>query len=268
MTLDLDAMRDLALDAARAAGAILTQHFGALRSVRSKAPGDWVSDADLQSELAVREILGQGSGIPVHCEEEGGDRADVEWLVDPLDGTANFLHGFDAVGVSIALVEHGEPVAAVVHAPFLANGSGGGRMYTATKGGGAFRDGKQIAVSTRVPEEAIVATGFPFRRKHLLDAYLATLVPVFHRFEDVRRVGAASLDLCWVAEGVFDGYFELGLGPWDVAAGALVVREAGGVVTDWGGGRSDWLVTGDIVAASPPVHAALAGLVQTVSRND
>jgi myo-inositol-1(or 4)-monophosphatase len=133
-------------------------------------------------------------------------------------------------------------------------------MYTATKGGGACRDGTRISVSARDPGAAIVATGFPFRRKQVLDAYLETLAPVFHRFEDIRRVGAASLDLCWVAEGVFDGYFELGLGPWDVAAGALLVREAGGVVTDWAGDQGRWLVSGDIVAGSPAVHAALAAL--------
>src|SRR5690606_7264809 len=101
-----------------------------------------------------------------------------------------------------------------------------------------------IHVSERAPEQAIVATGFPFRRKHLLPEYLETFTTALHRFEDVRRVGAASLDLCWVAEGVFDGFFELRLGPWDVAAGALLIREAGGIVTDWTGDPGAWIASG------------------------
>ncbi|MDZ4826125.1 MAG: inositol monophosphatase family protein [Actinomycetota bacterium] len=255
--MDLDGLLDVARRAAHAGGEILVQHFGALRDVRAKAPGDWVSEADLASELAVRTMLERESGLPVHGEEEGGARADIEWLVDPLDGTANFVHGFDAVGVSIGLVDHGQPVVGVVHAPFLANGDSVGRTYTATRGGGAHRDGTPIRVSTRRPSEAIVATGFPFRNKQLLPEYLESFLPALGVFEDVRRVGAASLDLCWAAEGVFDGYFELRLGPWDVAAGALIVREAGGVVTDWAGDPDAWLPSGNIVAGAPDIHAAL-----------
>ncbi len=116
-------------------------------------------------------------------------------------------------------------------------------------------------MSGRRPEQAIVATGFPFRRKELLPIYEPAFGAALHRFEDIRRVGGASLDLCWTAEGVFDGYFELRLGPWDVAAGGVIVREAGGVVTDWAGDGSAWLTSGDIVAGPPEVHAALAAIV-------
>ena len=159
----------------------------------------------------------------MHGEEEGGVRADTEWLVDPLDGTANFVHGFDAVGVSVGLVQDGRPVVGVVHAPFLVGATEPPAARTGPPPvGGAFRDGMPISVSERAPEQAIVATGFPFRRKQLLPEYLATFEAAIHRFEDLRRVGAASLDLCWTADGAFDGYFELRLGPWDVAAGALV----------------------------------------------
>ena len=235
--------------------------------MREKAPGDWVSAADLASEAAVREILVRTTGIPVHGEEGGGERAATEWLVDPLDGTANFVHGLDAVGVSIGLVEHGSPVVGVVHAPLLPHYDGTrGRTYWATAGGGAFRDGRRIAVSSRRPEQAIVATGFPFRRKHLLPEFLGTFEPALQRFEDIRRVGAASLDLCWVAEGVFDGFFELRLGPWDVAAAAIVVREAGGIVTDWEADPDAWLASGSIVAAPPAVHAALLELASLRTR--
>jgi myo-inositol-1(or 4)-monophosphatase len=115
-------------------------------------------------------------------------------------------------------------------------------------------------VSGRAPEQAIVATGFPFRRKQLLPQFLATFEPALQRFEDIRRVGAASLDLCWTAEGVFDGFFELRLGPWDVAAASVIVREAGGLVTDWHADPHAWLTTGSILAGSPGVHRALVEL--------
>lgn len=248
---------EIGVRAARAGGAIVAKQFGTLRNVRAKAPGDWVSETDLASETAVRSVLERESGLPVHGEEEGGTRAALEWLVDPLDGTANFVHGFEAVGVSVALVDAGAPVVGVVHAPLL-----GGRTYTATRGTGAFRDGEPMRVSDRGRDEAIVATGFPFRQKHLLPEYLAVLAAVLQTFEDVRRVGAASLDLCWTAEGLFDGFFELRLGPWDVAAGGLIVEEAGGLVTDWSGDPTGWLSSGDILAAPPAVHAVLADLAR------
>jgi myo-inositol-1(or 4)-monophosphatase len=207
----------------------------------------------------VRAVLVRETGLPVFGEEAGGVRADIGWLVDPLDGTANFVHGFDAVGVSVGLVANGEPVVGVVHAPLLS------RTYAARKGGGAFRDERRIHVSRRPPEQAIVATGFPFRRKELLPKYEPALDAALHRFEDLRRVGGASLDLCWTAEGVFDGYFELRLGPWDVAAGALIVREAGGIVTDWSGDGAAWLDSGDILAGPPAVHAVLSEITSTGS---
>jgi myo-inositol-1(or 4)-monophosphatase len=258
-SLDLDALLVAADKAARAGGEIVRANFGAPPAVREKAPGDWVTAADTASEDAVRAVLERETGLPVFGEEAGGVRADVGWLVDPLDGTANFVHGFDAVGVSVGLVADGEPVVGVVHAPLLA------RTYAARKGGGAFRDERRIHVSGRAPEQAIVATGFPFRRKELLPRYEPALEAALHRFEDLRRVGGASLDLCWTAEGVFDGYFELRLGPWDVAAGALIVREAGGVVTDWSGDGAAWLESGDILAGPPAVHAVLAEICSTGS---
>ena len=252
MSLDLDALLVAADRAARAGGEIVRAHFASPPDVREKAPGDWVTAADVASEDAVRAVLERETGLPVFGEEAGGERADVGWLVDPLDGTSNFVHGFDAVGVSVGLVADGEPVVGVVHAPLLA------RTYAARKGGGAFRDERRIHVSERTPERAIVATGFPFRRKDVLVSYEPVFGAALHTFEDLRRVGAASLDLCWTAEGVFDGYFELRLGPWDVAAGAIIVREAGGIVTDWHGDSAAWLASGDILAGPPAVYAELA----------
>lgn len=256
-SLDLPRLLEVALHAARAGGEIALDAFGAARDVRSKGPGDWVSATDTASERAVRACLVEGApDLPVFGEEEGGDRAEVGWLVDPLDGTANFLHRYPVVGVSIGLVVGTEPVVAVVHAPML------GDTYWATRGGGAFRDGERLSVSDRPVESAICATGFPFRAKR---ERLPEYFPVFERalttFEDLRRAGAASLDLAWTAAGVYDGYFEQGLGPWDVAAGALLVREAGGIVTDWQGDPDAWLRSGDIVAAPPTTHPEILALI-------
>jgi myo-inositol-1(or 4)-monophosphatase len=255
--LDLDALLVAADRAARAGGEIVRSNFGAPPDVREKAPGDWVTAADIASEDAVRAVLERETGLPVFGEEAGGERAEIGWLVDPLDGTSNFVHGLDAVGVSVGLVSDGEPVVGVVHVPLL------GRTYSARKGGGAFRNERRIHVSDRRPHQAIVATGFPFRRKDVLEQYEPAFTAALRQFEDLRRVGAASLDLCWTAEGVFDGYFELRLGPWDVAAGAVIVREAGGVVTDWQGDGSAWLASGDILAGPPAVHAALAAIASS-----
>ena len=223
--LDLDALLVAAIDAAHAGGDVVHGAFGsAVSGIEEKGPGTGSATSTRSSEQAVRErLLAAAPGIHVHGEEEGGERADVEWLVDPLDGTANFLHGFPIVAVSIGLVVDGVPVVGVVHAPML------GDTYTARAGGGAARNGVPLRVSDRSPEQAICATGFPFRKKR---ERLGEYFPVFERalttFEDLRRAGAAALDLAWTGAGVFDGYFEQALGPWDVAAGALVVREAGG----------------------------------------
>ena len=256
--LDLDALLDAALAAARAGGEIVLEAFGeSARELQLKGAGDWVSATDTASERTIREaLLAAAPEIPVFGEEEGGERGAVGWLVDPLDGTANFLHGLPVVGVSIALVEDDVPVVGVVHAPML------GDTYTGTARGGAHCNGRELRVSDRPVPQAICATGFPFRHKaERLGEYL----PVFERalvdFEDLRRAGAASLDLAWSAAGVFDGYFEQALGPWDVAAGALLVREAGGVVTDWAGDDTAWLASGDVVAAPPAIHEHLLALI-------
>ncbi len=218
-------------------------------------PGDWVTEVDLAAERAIAAFLASAApGIPFQGEELGGALTGLRWVVDPLDGTTNFVHGFWAVGVSVALVDEAEPVAGAIAAPFL------GDVWHAAAGLGAIwerADGTSAAcrVGDRSAEQALVATGFPFRRKERLPRYLGAMTAALNAFEDLRRPGAACLDLAWTACGVFDGFFELGLAAWDVAAGGLLVREAGGVVSDWDGGGS-WL-TGDILAGSPPVHASL-----------
>lgn len=250
--LDLDALLALALVAGEAGAAVVRDAFGRPRDVRAKAPGDWVSATDTASERAVRAVLAAGAPFPVFGEEEGGERGEIGWLVDPLDGTTNFLHGYPVVGVSIALVADHTPLVAVVDAPVL------GDVFAARAGGGTTRNGERVTVGERPVGSAVCATGFPFRAKaRLLDAYVPVLRRALTTFEDLRRAGAASLDLSWTAAGVYDGYFEQALGPWDVAAGALLVREAGGVVSDWSGDPDAWLDSGDIVAAPAPVHDAI-----------
>jgi myo-inositol-1(or 4)-monophosphatase len=233
------------------------------RAATAKGTGDYVTAVDLASERAITALLREATpDIPVLGEEEGGAAlgAGRSWVVDPLDGTTNFVHGFPVVGVSVALVEEGRPVAGAVEAPFL-----GGR-WAGARGRGAFgiRDPDaspvRLAVSTRGPAQAVVGTGFPFRHKDALPRYLRVMEGALERFEDLRRPGAAALDLAWVAAGVFDGFFELGLSPWDVAAGALLIEEAGGVVTDWeGDGR---YLEGNILAGPPAVHASLLELTR------
>jgi myo-inositol-1(or 4)-monophosphatase len=253
---DLAGLLAAAEAAARAGGEIVLAGFDDPANVREKSHGDWVSDVDTASERAVAALLAEAApDIPFFGEESGGERGPLGWICDPLDGTANFLHRFPAVGVSVALVRDGVPVVGVVHAPLL------GETYVATEGGGAFRNGTRLAVSTRGPDRAMVATGFPFRHADLKDPYLRVFGRALRRFEDLRRAGAASLDLAWTAAGVFEGYFELRLGPWDVAAGALLVREAGGIVTDWRADDRAWLDSGDIVVGSPVVHAAILEVV-------
>ncbi len=254
---ELEALADAAEAAARAGGEVVAEGFGHADMIREKAPGDWVSDIDTRSERVVRESLESSfPDLPFYGEEGGGERGDVGWYVDPLDGTANFLHRFPMVGVSVALVEHAQPVVGLVRAPLL------GDTYRARLGGGATCNGRPIRVSDRTPEHAICATGFPFRRKDRLPRYLPVFETALEEFEDLRRAGAASLDLTYTAAGSFDGFFELGLGTWDVAAGALLVREAGGIVTDWDGDDAAWLRTGNIAAATPAVHEQLLDLLR------
>ena len=255
--LDLDHLLAIALTAAEAGSAVVRDAFGREHESRSKGPGDWVSAVDVASEHAVRESLTSAApDVAFFGEEGGGERGEIGWFVDPLDGTANFLHGFPMVGVSIGLVAAGEPVVGVIVAPML------GSVFSARRGGGAFRDGVPIRVSRRATEAAIPATGFPFRAKRdKLDEYLPVFERALRTFEDLRRAGAASLDLAWTAAGVLDGYFEQKLGTWDVAAGGVIVREAGGVVTDWEGDERAWLTSGDVVAGPPEIHARILELI-------
>jgi myo-inositol-1(or 4)-monophosphatase len=223
----------------------------------TKGAGDYVTAFDRQSEAAILEVLArEAPGVAVLAEERGGTRAGTMWAVDPLDGTTNFTRGFPVVAVSVGLLHEGVPVAGVVIAPFL------GLEFAASAGKGATLNGERLpALRPLDPSRAVVATGFPFRNKSRMPRYRPVMEGALQRFEDLRRAGAAALDLAWTAAGSFDGYFELNLNPWDVAAGAALVLEVGGLVSDWSGGDR-WIETGDILAAPPAVHEVLLKLAQ------
>jgi myo-inositol-1(or 4)-monophosphatase len=226
-----------------------------------KGLGDYVTAFDRASEAAIVEVLARESpGVAILAEARGGRRAGTMWAVDPLDGTTNFTRGFPAVGVSVGLLVDGQPAIGVVLAPFLE------LEFSAARGEGAFLNGERLPQHRVVePSGAIVATGFPFRHKRLLSRYLPVMEGAVERFEDLRRAGSAALDLAWTASGTFDGFFELNLGTWDIAAGAALVLEVGGRVTDWSGGDT-WIETGDVLAASPAVHDVLLELARTEVR--
>jgi myo-inositol-1(or 4)-monophosphatase len=262
--MDLERLRDVALRAARAGEAVVldaTARGGSLHT-QTKGFGDYVTDVDTAAEQAILAVLHRDApDIPALAEESGGDRGGATfWAVDPLDGTTNFVRRFPVVGVSVGLVHDGTPVVAAVTAPFL------GAAWTAAKGQGAHdHEGRRLQVrdgDAAAGDRGVVATGFPFRRPELGARYLPVLERALHDFEDLRRAGAASLDLAYASQGSFDGFFELNLALWDIAAGSLLVTEAGGVVTDWAGDPHDVYRSGDILAGSPHWHARMLDIVR------
>jgi myo-inositol-1(or 4)-monophosphatase len=251
---------DTARLAARAGRAVVASYFRqASLEVRAKGRNDFVSRADRESEEAiVAAIRGRHPDHDILAEEGGAvvsADSDFTWMIDPLDGTTNFLHGLPIFAVSVACWRRGRPVACVVLDP------GQGDEYEAVAGGGAFRNGERLSVSGRAGlDGAFLATGYPFKAHRAIDIYLALFRSIFLRAKAIRRPGAAALDLANTAAGVYDGFFEFRLGPWDMAAGILLIEEAGGVVSDLDGGDR-YLDTGNLVAGTPGVHRELLALV-------
>ena len=260
MQLDADAALAFAVDTARAAGDIILQHDGLRpfnqrgRATRMKGPRDPVTEADLASErLIVGRLRERFPGTAIVAEEETHDRdiAGLTWYVDPLDGTVNFSQAHPFFAVSIALYEGPAPLAAVVHAPRL------GETFAAAAGLGATLNGQPLAVSRKERLiDAVLATGFAYQLDELGDDNLGRFAAMARRVRGLRRDGSAALDLAFVAAGRFDGHWERHLNPWDVAAGALLVREAGGVVTTLEGGDG-WLHGRSLLACPPQLHAPL-----------
>jgi myo-inositol-1(or 4)-monophosphatase len=259
---DLGRLLAVAEDAARSGGAVVAERFarGGLDGLRTKGVGDYVTAADLASEAAVVGALARHTpDVPIVAEETGGALVPTCWVVDPLDGTTNFVRGVPLVAVAVGLRVDGVAVLGVVHVPLL------GRCFVAAAGLGASSDGVPLRVADRPPSDALCATGFPPRvRTEWGDRYRRAAGRVLDTVEDIRRTGSSSVDLAWTAAGHLDGFFHLGLAPWDVVPGAVLVREAGGTVTDWDGDPDAW-IGGDIVAGSPHVHAVVVDATSTAN---
>jgi len=248
----------IAVKAARRAGTVITR--GArdldLLTVTSKGPKDFVSEIDREAERQIVETL--LTAYPDHAilAEEGtakGDNAEAEnvWIIDPLDGTTNFLHGFPQYCVSIALAHKGQVTQAVIYDPCRND------LFTATRGRGAFLNDRRMRVSRRAHlRDCLIGTGFPFKDGSYLDTYLKMMKTMIESTAGLRRPGAAALDLAYVAAGFYDGFWEVGLNPWDVAAGSLLVQESGGLIGDLSG-EGDFLHGAQVIAANPKVFAQM-----------
>ena len=254
-----------AFKAARRAGQMMIRASGNLEAVKidSKAFNDFVSNVDREAEMILVDALKEA--YPHHkitCEESGShgkSDAEYEWIIDPLDGTTNFLHGHPQYAISMALLHKGVLQEALVYAPERND------LYMASRGQGALLNDRRIRVSNRVElNRCLIGTGFPVVDQSMMDKYLAILKDFLSKTAGGRREGSAALDLCSVAVGRLDGFFEFNLKPWDVAAGALIVKEAGGIVTDMQG-NDTWLQTGNIVAGNPKV---LAQMLQIISAHN
>jgi myo-inositol-1(or 4)-monophosphatase len=257
------ALINVMVQAAMKAGRSLSRDFGEVQNlqVSLKGPGDYVSAADRKAEEIVHAELSKARpGYSFLMEERGeveGDDGQHRWLVDPLDGTTNFLHGIPIFAVSIALERQGQLVAGVIYNPAM------DELYTAERGGGAFMNDRRLRVAARRKlSDAVVSTGIPHLGRGHHGHALVDLKNVMGETAGIRRLGSAALDLAWVASGRVDGFWENWLAPWDTAAGILMVREAGGFVSDRAGGTG-MFDDGTIVAGNEHIHKAL---LQTLAR--
>ncbi len=252
------ALLNIAVRAARRAGELIVRNLNNLESltVTAKGRNDFVSEVDRAAEAQIVEVIHRHYPDHAILAEEGGAQGEHEfrWIIDPLDGTTNFLHGFPVFAVSIACEHKGRLEHAVVYDPMRQE------LFTASRGGGAHLDNRRIRVSKqRTLEGALIGTGFPFRANdRYLDAYFAMLKAATQSTAGIRRPGAAALDLAYVAAGRIDGFWELGLAPWDTAAGTLLVQEAGGRIGTLSG--EEYRQGGHVVAGSPRVYAAMLEL--------
>jgi myo-inositol-1(or 4)-monophosphatase len=269
--LQLQELLDTALAAAHDAAEVHAAWLGQVRVEEwaEKGASDFVTHVDQEAERRILDrirhrfpdhhyIAEEASTAPGAAPLADLNALEWAWIIDPLDGTTNYLHGYPMYAVSIGVAHRGQPAAAVVL------NSASGEVWSAVRGGGAHRNGRPIRVSAigRL-EQALIGTGFPFKSLDLLPLYTDQFQVALRSTSGVRRAGSAALDLCHLASGWFDGFWELTLAPWDVAAGTLIVREAGGVVTRLDGG-SDVLGHGSILAGNPAIHGALAGLLRQV----
>ncbi len=251
----MNPMTNIAARAAREAGHLLLRYFNRMENipVEEKQANDFVTEVDRASEQIIIRAIRKAYPDHAILAEESGDHAgnDYQWIIDPLDGTTNYLHGFPQFSISIAVQHRGELVAAVVHDPLR------DETFTAHKGGGAYLNEHRIRVSKRKDlHGALLGTGIPYRDQRFVDNYFGMMKALIRDAAGVRRPGSAALDFAWLAAGRIDGFWELGLARWDFAAGALLVQEAGGVVTDLSGGDRHF-ETGNVVAGNVKIHPVM-----------
>ncbi len=250
---DKNGSLDIAVKAAKLAGEVILGNLGKIskKDIDLKQTSDFVTYVDKESEaVIIRTIKEQFPGHHIFAEESTKDTETegYRWIIDPLDGTTNFIHSYPVFCVSIALQYKREIIAGVVYDPLR------DELFTAERGSGAFLNGNRIRVSAvHDTKDSLITTGFPFKKKNMIDPYLKLFKNVLFRVSDLRRAGSAALDLASVACGRCEAFFEIGLSPWDIAAGSLLIQEAGGVITDFSGGN-DFLSTGNVVAGNPGIH--------------
>jgi myo-inositol-1(or 4)-monophosphatase len=257
------AFLDRAVKAARLAGHVVLDNLGRVskEDIDQKRASDFVTRVDRESEKIIIDTLRKA--FPDHhflAEESFKEPATdaYRWIIDPLDGTTNYIHQYPVFSLSIALEYKREIILGVVYDPLRKE------LFTAEKGNGAFLNKRPVKISPlHSLKHALVTTGFPFRNKESVDMYLELFKAVFQKISDLRRAGSAALDLAYLACGRCEGFFEIGLSTWDIAAGDILIREAGGIVTDFGGGN-EHLKTGNIVAGNPAVHEQLLKEVKRV----
>ena len=260
-------MINVAVKAARSAGAIINRAALDVEAVRvsQKLVNDFVTDVDQAAEQAIIETLlaaypGHGIWAEESGREHGAQDSEFVWIIDPLDGTTNFIHGFPTYCVSIALSVKGKIEQAVIYDPSRND------LFTATKGRGAYLNDRRLRVSKRIRlHECLLSTGFPFRADDDFNAYLKILGELMPRCAGLRRPGAAALDLAYVAAGYTDGFFEFGLQPWDVAAGSLLVTEAGGLIGNFTG-DSNFLEQKECLAGNPKIYGQLVAILGKYSK--
>lgn len=252
----MQAMLNIAIRAARAGGTVIARSMDRLDqlTVSNKAQNDFVSEVDIRAEQAIIETIHKSYPNHAILAEESGKHTGQEeyvWIIDPLDGTTNFLHGFPQFAVSIAVKHKTRLMHAVVYDPTRQE------LFSASRGEGAMLNNRRIRVSARNGlDGALLGTGFPFKQQQHLDAYVGMFKALFPMTAGIRRAGSAALDLAYVAAGRLDGFWEIGLQPWDMAAGTLLIQEAGGLVGDFSGGP-EHLETGNLVAANPKIFKAI-----------
>lgn len=253
-------MLNIAIRAAHAAGDYISRQVNNVPNleIESKSKNDFVTQVDRQAEARIIDILLKAYPDHSILAEESGQQgeSDYQWIIDPLDGTTNFLHGFPHYAVSIALSHKGRLEQAVIYDPMKQE------LFAASKGDGATLNNRRIRVTKPVSiEGALLGTGFPFKSREHFPAFQAMFADFFNQAADIRRAGSAALDLAYVAAGRLDAFWEIGLQPWDMAAGVLIIREAGGLIGDFSG-NDNYLETGNIVAGNPKIFSDLMRKLQ------